>query len=109
MSYTAEQVTKIEAALRKKGVDEAEVQKIVGLIRPKAKVQKVEVILTAEEQAILRQRQEDDAKAEDYKSRLWSSYHRKANAAGRRNPLALVNEIEEIKADPNVRGLARFC
>lgn len=110
MPYTAEQVNKIEAALRNKGgLDEAEVQRIVGLIRPKAKVQKVEVPLTLAEADARDRLLADDTRSEDYKSRLWSSYHQKANAAGRRNGLALVNEIEEIKNDPNVRGLARFC
>lgn len=107
MSYTAEQVTKIEIALRKKGVDEANIQKIVGLIKPKPEPEPEP--LTAEEAAILRQHKEDDARSPEYKQRLVSAYHRRANSAGRNNPMALLAEIEEIKNDPNVRGLARFC
>jgi hypothetical protein len=108
MAYTQAQITKIEQSLRKKGVDEAEISKIIGLMKPKAEKPQPEP-LTAEEQAILRQRKEDDAKAPEYKMRLVSAYHRRANSAGRNNPMSRLGEIEEIKNDPNVRGLARFC
>ena len=96
---------KVEAALRARKVPETEIKRILALF-PKPEVEPEP--LTPAEQAIVRQQKEDDAKAPEYKMRLVASYHRRANSAGRHNPLIRLREIEEIQKDRHVRGASRF-
>ena len=101
---------KIEASLRARGVPASEILRILALL-PKAKAKKdpaPAIQLTPAEQAIVRQQKEDDDRAPEFKQRLVAEYHRKANVAGKVNPLLRCREIEEISKDSQVRGPSRF-
>lgn len=101
------------AALKARNVPQEEIDRLVALnAKSKPKVRKAKpapIPLTPAEQAIARQQAEDDERSEEYKGRLMSAYHKKANAAGRNNPLQRLQEIEHIQSDPNVQGRARFA
>ena len=101
---------KIEASLRARGVPASEILRILALL-PKANLPKAKapaIQLTPAELEVVRQQKEDDDRAPEFKQRLVSAYHRKANTAGKINPLLRSFEIEEISKDPHVRGPSRF-
>ena len=98
----------IRLALIAQGKSDDEIEEIFAKAKG-TKIRKAKVEETDPEVLAHRKQQaEDDERSEEYKARLVSAYHKKANGAGRKNPLIRLREIKHIKADANVRGLSRF-
>ena len=117
MSYMPEE--NLLAILEKRNIPQETKDKILEAnrkLKPKARVKKTkpeaEQLTAAEQMEADRQRREmkeDEALAPERKRRLTSDYQRRQNAAGRRNPLMRLREIDHIAQDKNVQGIHRFA